>query len=88
MVVLLVNRFFAAGIWCGAAIEESVYYSADVKQLCNETEDGCSVSVLLENPAWRNRGRSTRWVWESDFHRAKSESDMACSDDDVAQRLL
>ena len=50
MVVLLVNRFFAAGIGCGAAIEESVYYSADVKQLCNETEMG-----VLFRYCWRTR---------------------------------
>jgi hypothetical protein len=40
MVVLFENRFFADAIGCGAAIEESVYYSAGVKQLCNGTEMG------------------------------------------------
>jgi len=66
-------------------MEESVYYSAGVKQVGDETEMSI-LSALLQNPAWRNRGRSTRWVLESDFHRAKPESDVACSDDAVAQR--
>jgi hypothetical protein len=43
MVALLTNRSFAVVICCGAAIEESVYYSAGVKQLRNETE----ISTLL-----------------------------------------
>jgi hypothetical protein len=38
MVVLLANRFFVVAIGCGAAIEESVYYSAGVKQVGDETE--------------------------------------------------
>jgi hypothetical protein len=40
MVVLLGNRFFALAIRCGAAIEESVYDSAGVKQVCDGTERG------------------------------------------------
>jgi hypothetical protein len=40
MVVLLENRFFAVAIRCGAAMEESVYDSACVKQVCDETEMG------------------------------------------------
>jgi predicted transcriptional regulator len=45
MVVLLGSRFFAAGIGCGAAIEESVYYSAGVKQVGDETE----MSILFRH---------------------------------------
>ena len=40
MVVLLGNRFFAVVNRCGAAIEESVYDSAGVKQVCDGTEMG------------------------------------------------
>jgi hypothetical protein len=38
MVVLLGNRFFAVVNRCGAAMEESVYDSACVKQVFDETE--------------------------------------------------
>jgi hypothetical protein len=40
MVVLLKNRFSAVVNRCGAAIEESVYDSAGVKQVCDGTEMG------------------------------------------------
>ena len=40
MAVLLANKVFAVAICCGAAVEESVYYSAGVKQLHNRTEMG------------------------------------------------
>ncbi len=48
MVVLLGNRFFAVAIRCGAAMEESVYYSAGVKQVGDETEMRCSVRTAGE----------------------------------------
>ena len=38
MVVLLENRFFVVANGCGAAMKESVYYSAGVKQVGDETE--------------------------------------------------
>jgi hypothetical protein len=40
MVVLLENRFFAVAVCCGTAMEESVYDSACVKQVFDETERG------------------------------------------------
>ena len=40
MVVLLGNRFFAVANRCAAAMEESVYDSACVKQVFDETERG------------------------------------------------
>jgi len=45
MVVLLANRFFVVAIGCGAAMEESVYYSAGVKQVGDETE----MSILFRH---------------------------------------
>ena len=53
MVALLANRSFAVVICCGAAIEESVYYSAGVKQLRNETEMG---TLLGHRQRTRRRG--------------------------------
>jgi hypothetical protein len=52
MGVLLKNRFLAVAIRCGAAIEESVYDSACVKQVCDETERG----VLFRHRERTRRG--------------------------------
>jgi hypothetical protein len=51
MLVLLANRFFVVAIGCGAAMEESVYYSAGVKQVGDETE----MSILFRH-CCRTRG--------------------------------
>jgi hypothetical protein len=86
MVAFLANRSFAVVIFSGAAIEESVYYSAGVKQLRNETEMG---TPLGHRQRTRRRGIEVgplgRYEGATSVGQNQN-SDVVCSDAVVAQR--
>jgi hypothetical protein len=74
MVVLLANRFFVVAIGRGAAMEESVYYSAGVKQVGDETEmrilhcertrrGGIEVGPLGGNERATSIGQNQNQMW-------------------------
>jgi hypothetical protein len=74
MVVLLRNRLFVVAIRCGAAMEESVYYSAGVKQVGDETEmrilhcgrtrrGGIEVGPLGGNERATSIGQNQNQMW-------------------------